>query len=84
MKKQNLNEDALFNMYGILGELLSLNHTCIRIANQDVPIFANKTVLSKEEIFKHIETYTDIMKGKKDPNDPENLFDIKFIPAQRA
>ena len=65
MKKQNLNEDALFNMYGILGELLSLNHTCIRIANQDVPIFANKTVLSKEEIFSQNQTLKSVWLEKK-------------------
>lgn len=43
-------EDELFGMYEILNEMLSLNYTCLRISNQDIP-FSAGNVYDRSSLF---------------------------------
>ena len=45
-------EDELFGMYEILGEMFSINYTCLRISNQDIP-FESSNVYGRSSLFEN-------------------------------
>lgn len=45
-------ENELFGMYEILGEMFSMNYTCLRISNQDIP-FESSNVYGRSSVFEN-------------------------------
>lgn len=59
-----LHNEELFQLYMMLNELYSINYSCLRIANQDVPVIRDEKTETPEKIYDQRSRKTLYIEGK--------------------